>query len=183
MNPGADFDSDAGERLMWQLRDLPFHKQLEPAVKLAGRQFGYLKPSLMAMTAGGAVTGPVAEVTRGTIVIVLTNREKVVTIHIPDQPRRTELLSTSLEWDPRQTPFAIDTFVAHWGGAPGERKPGIPLGCTRLMLATLLSRLGQNRARSFPRSRKSCATISARQWSVQSGPARPSPTHCQVLGQ
>ena len=28
------------------------------------------------------------------------------------------------------------------GGAPGERKPGIPLGCTRLMLATLLSRLG-----------------------------------------
>ena len=28
------------------------------------------------------------------------------------------------------------------GGAPGERKPDIPLGCTRLMLATLLSRLG-----------------------------------------
>jgi hypothetical protein len=52
------------------------------------------------------------------------------------------LLSTSLEWDPRQTPFAIDTFVAHWGGAPGERKPDIPLDCSRLMLATLLSTLG-----------------------------------------
>ena len=95
MNPGADFDSDAGERLMWQLRDLPFHKQLEPAVKLAGRQFGYLKPSLMAMTAGVAVTGPVAEVTRGTIVIVPANREKLVIIRIPDQPRRSELLSAA----------------------------------------------------------------------------------------
>ena len=28
------------------------------------------------------------------------------------------------------------------GGAPGERKPDIPLDCTRLMLATLLSTLG-----------------------------------------
>ena len=120
MKPREDFNDDAGQRLMWQLRDLPFRKQLQAAVKPAGRQLEYLKPSLMAMMAGGAVTGPVAEVTRCTIVIVLTNREKVVTIHIPDQPRRTELLSTSLEWDPRQTPFAIDTFVAHWGGAPGE---------------------------------------------------------------
>ena len=143
MNPRVDFNDDTGQRLMWQLRDVPFRKQLEPAVRLAGRQLEHLKPAAMAMTANGAVTGPVAEVTRGTILVCLANRKKVVTIQIPDQPRRSELLSASLiEWDPRKTPIAIDTFVAHWGGARGERKPDIPLDCTRPMLATLLSTLG-----------------------------------------
>jgi hypothetical protein len=112
----------------------------------------HLKPSLMAMTAGGLFAGPVAQVARGTILIVLANRAKVTTIYIPAQPGRAEGLFAAIDgWDARNTPLAIDAYVKRWGGAPaGETQP-VPPECGCRMLAVLFSALdAEQRGRVWP---------------------------------
>jgi hypothetical protein len=112
-----DYDADAGDRIrsIMNKKGLPYGHPLHTAAIVAGRQLEWLKPlKLDKSNPAGIIAGVVANVRYGTVLIVLADMKRVVTIRVPPQQQRRDA------W------FRLATLGRDWitkrKGILGERK-------------------------------------------------------------
>jgi hypothetical protein len=77
--PGLNFDSDVGDRIVATLSHTRLRGKLEPAARLAGRQLELMKPAIMVPTHEGLWAGAVANVPLGQMVFVFADQDRVAT--------------------------------------------------------------------------------------------------------
>lgn len=132
------YDDDAHDRLMGLMteRDIAFRGKLERSSKMAGQQLEFLKPAYLAP---GGYMGSVAQVSRGTILVVLADPRRVFTVYIQrppvTEPNLIEILDIAVSElmeivpessDPGYTLHVIKNVLETHGGKPGKKKSKSP---------------------------------------------------------
>jgi hypothetical protein len=137
-----DYDADAGDRIrsIMNRQGLPYGHPLHAAAVMAGQQLEWLKPLALGKSDPACVTmGVVANVRYGTVLIVLADAVRVVTIRVPPQQQRREawlrLAALGRDWIVKRkgilnerelqrfSQLAMQRILNEHGGPPAQTAP------------------------------------------------------------